>query len=138
MKRKTPHNANSSSTEDTEGGRHGKAPLCKNLPKRSTRQEKSKWCTQAWMGGTKGLGTSSKTPPLVGIYAVSKQVPHCNMVRPQKMLPSRAPTQHMNRPPRDTKQNKALWERVHFNISAVKYLEIGRKILILSRRVGMS
>lgn len=28
-------------------------------------------------------GTGSKTPSLVGTFPVSKQVPHCNMVRPK-------------------------------------------------------
>lgn len=56
----------------------------------------------------------------------------------QKTVPSRAPAQHTNRPPWDTKQNKAFWKRVNFNISAAKYLEISRRMLSWATRLGLS
>ena len=82
MKRKTPHNANSSSTEDTEGGEQAKAPLCKTSQNKVQGKQKARSVPKHSRAGQRS-GSGAKTWSLVGTFAISKQVPHCNMVRPK-------------------------------------------------------
>lgn len=110
------------------GRRAGKGTALQNLPKQSTRQAKSTRRARAQTSRTKAWKWCRDT--VLG----RKHLPFQNRYRAaiwfdQKLLPSRAPAQHMNRPSRDTKQNKAFWKKVHFNIPPVKCLGRGRKTL---------
>lgn len=82
MKRKTPHNANSSSTEDTEGGKQAKAPCCKTSQNKVQGKRKACGVPEHRRAGQRS-GSGAETWSLVGTFAVSKQVPRCNMVRPK-------------------------------------------------------
>lgn len=87
MKRKTPHNANSSSTGDTEGSEQAKASLCKTSWNKVQGKQRAR-SVPRHRGAGQRSGSGSKTLngskwSLVGTFAVSKQVPRCNMVRPR-------------------------------------------------------
>lgn len=107
MKRKTPHNANSSSTEDIEGGEPAKAPL------RKTSQNKVQ-CTQKADGvprhGHAGHSNDSgaETQSSVGRFAIASLVLHRNVIRPKdgaKQSSSSAYEQAI------TGHNTAFWEK---------------------------
>lgn len=107
MKRKTPHNANSSSTEDTEGGEPAKAPL------RKTSQNKVQFTQKA--GGMPQHGhaghsndSGAETWSSVGRFATTNLVLQQNVIRPKDGAKQSSNSAYEQA---TTGHNTAFWEK---------------------------